>query len=455
MKKTRLCSLFLLLILLTQLCSLPVSAATPKLNIEAKAALLLDGETEEILYESNAEERMYPASLTKIMTALLVFEAVDAGTLTLEQQITAPAAAFVGLSSAGSTADITTGEILTVEELLACMLINSANEAAAILACAVSGNIADFVSRMNTRARELGCVDTHFMNPTGLHDDDHYTTAWDLYHITQAALRHEEFMLLCNSKSWEIPATNLHDARTLHSTNYLISNWRALGYLYSGAAGVKTGHTSQAGYCLISTAQRDGRSLFGIILGANKYSYVEGSKTIEKVGSFIEMAKMFDWGFDNFARATIVSASETVTEAPVELSSETNYVVLHPAEDISRLLPTELSADDLTRTITLHEEVFLAPIAAGEELGTMTLCYGDTEYASVPLLAMNDVSASWLLTAHYHIVSFFDRTAVQVASLVLLLLAALTLLRTSGRRRNSRHGTPDRSRRGYRGRRRF
>lgn len=455
MKKAQGCALFLFCILLMNLFSAPAYAAVPKLSVEAKAALLVDADTAEVLYEYNADEKLYPASLTKVMTALLTFEAVDAGVLSLDQKITAPASAFVGLSSSGSTANIKTGEILTVEELLACMLINSANEAASILACAVSGNIADFVSRMNARAEELGCENTHFVNPTGLHDADHYTTAWDLYRIAQAALKFDHFMVICDSKSWEIPETNLHGPRTLHSTNYLISNWRALGYLYSGADGIKTGYTSQAGNCLISTAHRPEQSLFGIILGANKFSYFEGNKKVEKVGSFIEMAKMFDWGFDNFERATLVTTAETVAEAQVDLSRETNYVVVHPATEISRLLPVDLAPEDLTRTITLNEEVFLAPIAAGQEMGSMTLSYGDTVYATVPLLAMNDVSASWILTAHYNVVSFFAQPTVRTVSLVLLALAALVLVRSSGRRRNTRHGTPTQSSKGYRGRRRF
>ena len=455
MKKVRAYALFLLCILLLNSFTVPAHAAVPALNVEAKAALLVDGDTGEILYEMNADERLYPASLTKIMTALLVFEAVDNGVLSLDQKITAPAAAFVGLSSAGSTANITTDEILTVEELLACMLINSANEAAAILACAVSGNIADFVTLMNNRAMELGCENTHFMNPTGLHDADHYTTAWDLYRITQEALKFDHFMVICDSKSWEIPETNLHGPRTLHSTNYLISNWRALGYLYSGADGIKTGHTSQAGNCLISTAHRPEQSLFGVILGANQFTYYEGPKQITKVGSFIEMAKMFDWGFDNFERATLITAAETIAEARVDLSRETNYVVVHPATNIDRLLPVDLSPSDLARTVELKEDVFLAPIAAGQEMGSLTLSYGDTVYATVPLLAMNDVSASWILTTHYNVVNFFAKPTVRTVCLVMLALAALVLVRASGRRRSTRHGTPTQASRGYRGRRRF
>ncbi len=453
MKKVRAAALFLICMMLVSLFAEPAYAAAPPLEVDAKAALLVDADTGEVLYTKKADEKLYPASLTKIMTALLVFDAIDAGTLGLQQEIAAPAGAFVGLSSSGSTANIKTDEILTVEQLLACMLINSANEAANILAYTVGGTVADFVSMMNARAAELGCERTHFVNPSGLHDDDHYTTAWDLYRITMAALEYDHFMVICDSKSWEIPATNLSDARTLHSTNYLISNWRALGYLYSGADGVKTGSTTPAGHCLVSTARRGDRRLLGVVLGATKQTYYEGNKKFEKVGSFVEMAKMFDWGFDNFSRETLVTAAETVAEARVDLSRETNYVVVHPAKDIERLLPVDLAAGDLTRTVELHEEVFLAPISAGQEMGTLTLSHGDTVYATVPLLAMTDVSASWILTAHHDLVNFFAKPAVKLICLALLALAALLLVRGSGRRRQSRHGSGSYSRRNYRGRR--
>ena len=449
MKKARFFSLVLFCILLTGSFSVPARAAAPSIEVNAKAALLLDGDTEEVLLEKNAEEKLYPASLTKVMTALLVFEAIDSGKLSLSQQITAPALAFTGLDDEGSTAEVETGEILTVDQLLACMLINSANEAASILAVTVGGDLSTFVQMMNDRAAALGCENTHFMNPTGLHDPEHYTTAWDLYRIAREALRHDHFMELCNSKSYEIPATNLHAARTLHSTNFLISNWRALGYLYSGAEGVKTGHTSEAGYCLISTATRADRSLFSVVLGAGTEA------DTGKIGSFVETARLFDWGFDNFTRQTLVTKDDLVAEAAVALSREANYVTVHPAEDISRLLPSDLAPENLTRKAELTQDVFDAPIHAGDELGTLTLSYGDTVYATVPLLATNDVAASWSLTLHHRIVQFFSLTAVRLVSLAVLAAAVFLFVRRYGQRRNRQNGNPTRSARNYRGRRRF
>ena len=454
MKRIRFSPLLLVVLLLVQTV-LPVSAAIKPPDIDAKAVLLLDNDTGEVIYEKNADTKQYPASLTKVMTALLVFEAIDRGELTLETPVTATASAFIGLDEAGSTASLEAGETLTVEQLLACMLINSANEAAAILAVTVGGTTMDFVRRMNERAEELGCENTHFVNPTGLHDPEHYTTAYDLRRITVAAMEFPVFNDLCDSKSYEIPETNLHAKRTLHSTNFLISNWRARGYLYSGAHGIKTGNTSAAGHCLISTAVRGSRTLFGIIFGAETAVVEdENGKAVQRVGSFVYMARLFDWGFDNFSPATLVTRNEPVAEATVDLSRDTNYVTLHTAEDVERLLPNDLTVEQVTRDVALNEDVFLAPITAGDEMGTLTLRYGDTVYAEVPLLAMNDVSASWILTAHYRIVRFFSLTAVRLVCLALFAFLTFLFLRRQGRRRHRHHGTPEQSGRGYRGRRR-
>ena len=227
MKKRRFFALFLVLGLLVSLLSVPASAFE-EIDVDARAALLVEKETGEILYEKNAHEKNYPASITKLTVALLVFEAIDAGQLSLDQPITAHESAFEGLSIYGSTAGIKVGEVLTVEQLLQCMLIVSANEACNILAEAVcgEGNISQFVQRMNERAAALGCENTHYVNTSGLHDPDHYTTAWDIYLITRALMPYEKFMEICNSKSAEIAETDHNQRHVLHSTNRLISNWR-------------------------------------------------------------------------------------------------------------------------------------------------------------------------------------------------------------------------------------
>ena len=454
MKKRRLFSLFLSFALLLPLFSLTSADAYEDFTLDAKAGLLIEADTGEILYEKNAHQENFPASLTKVMVALLVFEAIDEGKIALTDSVTATESAFEGLSSDGSTANIVPGETMTVEQLLNCMLIVSANEACNILGETLYGSVDAFVARMNERASELGCEHTHFANATGLHNSQHYTTAWDLYLITREAMKHEKFMDICNSKSYTVPATNMTEKpRELHSTNFLISNWRARGYVYRDAQGIKTGSTPEAGYCLISSALRGSRRMISVVLGAERVTLEDGV-TIQ-TRSFSETSRMFDWGFGNFSRQDILSADEPIREVPVALSSETNYVVVHGADSLSCLLPDNVTPEMLERTVTLTNETVEAPIAAGDVLGTLTLSYDGTVYGETELLALNDVSASWFLTAQRDVIAFLSQTWVKLALLALaLLITALVVYvvvfsrrRRYGRRRSSVSS-------GYRGRRR-
>lgn len=457
MKIKRFLSVFLLCACLTGLFLTPAASALDIPDIQAKAALLVDVNTDAVAYAKNIHEKNYPASLTKVMTALLILEKVSGDETLLNTQVTAPESAFSDTyyHADGSTAGIKAGEVLTVEQLLQCMLIVSANEACNILAEAVcgEGNISQFVQRMNERAAALGCENTHYVNTSGLHDPDHYTTAWDIYLITRALMPYEKFMEICNSKSAEIAETDHNQRHVLHSTNRLISNWRELGYLYRDAQGIKTGSTEEAGHCLVSSAVRGDRQLVSVVLGAEKITLADGKSTLTK--SFSETIRLFDYGFDCFSRREVVSADELVREVPVALSSEANYVVAHPAESITRMLPTELDLSELTRDITLPDSVD-APIAAGDELGEMTVSYNGTVYGTVKLLALSDVSASWLLVAKRDVADFFSRTAVRIVLVVLLLLIlAFLFLRGNGRgRRYGKRSSGRAAPAGYRGRRR-
>ena len=331
MKTHRFFSVFLLLILAVSLLTGPASAAeVPDPAIQAKAALLVDANTGRMVYGKNEHEELYPASLTKIMTALLTLEAVDSGQLSMDQPITVTESALEGLAADGSTAGIRAGEVLTVEQLLECMLIVSANEACNILAEQVSGSVDAFVGAMNEKAAALGCENTHFVNTTGLHDSQHYTSAWDLYLITAEALKHDDFLRICDMKSATIPATNLSEERVLHSTNYLISNWRALGYLDSRAHGVKTGSTSDAGHCLVSTAAEGSLSFISVVLGAESVTLPSGGTQVQ---SFSETSRLFDWGFENFSYQTVLEEAELVKEVSVALS-KVDHVSVHPAADV-------------------------------------------------------------------------------------------------------------------------
>jgi len=454
MKTKRFLSVFFLLVLLLNLFTLPVSAAIPEdPDIQAQAALLMDANTGAIAYAKNEHQEMYPASLTKIMTALLVHEAVEKGQLTLDQEITVSPTALEGLPSDGSTANIKAGEILSVEYLLYCMMVVSANEACNILAEAVSGSVDAFVNEMNLRAAELGCENTHFVNPNGLHDEQHYTSAWDLYLVTREAMKHEDFMRIADTGDITLPATNLSEPRSLHSSNYLISVWRSRGYINKNAHGIKTGSTTEAGYCLVSSASKGSLSFISVLLGCERLTLEDGEI---RTMSFYETNRLFDWAFETFTYKTILETNEYPKEVTVSLS-KIDHVTVHPARDVEVLMPNALEPEDLERTVTLYADPVEAPVHAGDVLGTIELSYDGHVYAKENLLALNDVEASKLLVFWRDVQLFFSRTAVKVTLIVLaVLLVLLVLWKLIFGRRRSRYGRKagvSRSR-NYRGRRR-
>ena len=451
MKKERFISLFLIFVLLASLA--PSAYAKENFEVDARAALLVDVGTGEVLYDKNVHERSYPASITKVMTALLTLEAVKAGRLSLTQEITAQESAFENLAADGSTANIKAGETMSVENLLNCLLIVSANEAANILAEAVSGNVESFVALMNQRAQELGCKDTRFANPSGLHNSEHYTSAWDIYTFVSEALKYDTFREIIARKSYEVPATNVSKARALHTTNFLISNWRTRGYVYEYATGGKTGSTPEAGYCLVATAEKGSRSLISVVLGAERVT-LEDKTVLTK--SFSETIRLFDHGFNDFQSMNLIDAGEYIQEIPVELSSETNYVIVHPAESLRRMVPASLTFEDLERDIKLDREIVDAPIAEGDVLGTMTVSFDGVEYGTVDLIALNDVSSSWLLVKQREITEFLTQPWVKYAAAgAAVLLVGVTVLSLSAKSRSRRYsGRRGRnySYNGYRGR---
>ncbi len=451
MKTRRIFSIFLMLLLSIQLLTAPAAALeTPE--VQAKAALLVDQKTGGIVYAMNEHDELFPASLTKIMTALLVLEAVDQGKLALNQTITVPATAMEGLAADGSTAGIQVGEMLTVEQLLYCMLVVSANEACTILGEQVSGSVSAFVDAMNAKAKELGCENTHFVNPHGLHDSQHYTSAWDLYLITKAAMEYPMFMTICDTSAITIPATNLSPERPLYNTNYLICGYRSRGYLNQNAHGVKTGSHSQAGHCLVSTAQKASLDFLCVVLGGDRIQDAEGTWWTY---SFLESNNLYNWAFENFTYQTILKESDVAGEAAVSLSA-TDHVTLRPAEALEVLLPKDQDPAELERVITLNSDPIEAPIAEGDALGTLTLRLDGKDYASVDLLALTDVEASRIRVLWRDLQEFFSTTPVKIVGGAAGVLAAFWLVwKLFFSKRRYRYGkSVGKSRNGYRGRKR-
>jgi len=315
MKKLKFLPIFLIICLFTGLfAGTAVMADGPE--ISAPSAILLDSATGEILYEKDADRQVYPASTTKIMTVLLAVEAVENGEISLDEKVAGSDTITYDLSSLGSTAGIQVGEKLSFEDLLYCAMLSSANEACNIIAQRVSdGIIYNFIQRMNERAKELGCTSTSFINTHGLQGSLHYTTARDFSLIAMEACRHELFMELCGTAQHVVPATNKSGERTLKNSNALLcmDGMYGGGYVYEGCTGMKTGHTSYAGYCLVSTAERNGAELLCLLYGDSSSD-----------ACFRNSTALLDYGFAILAQRDLEALSDVSEKEPEWLAESSD-----------------------------------------------------------------------------------------------------------------------------------
>ena len=391
------------------------AAAANAPALDATAALLVSPESDMVLYEKNADEKRYPASTTKIMTALLTLENVS----DLSVVVTAEASDFENVTSDSSNAGIKVGEQVTVKDLLYALMLPSANEAAYMLARHVGGSWEQFVDMMNERAAELGCTGTHFCNPCGLHEDDHYTTAHDLYLIAKEAMKDATFRDIVSTVQHRMAKTNLHEERIIYTTNQLIfSSFQP--WSYANCLGIKTGHTSQAGNCFVGYAEYGDAKLFSVVLGCS-----DSSKEYPSVAaSFTDTKKLCQWGFENFTSKTLARQGEEVTYTKVKLSTDTNQLLLTAKADVVALLPKDLDVKELELVEDIPEEV-KAPVKAGDPIGTATYRYNGTDYGTVELVALNDISRSTVLFYADKLSTFFQS---MVFKILLLAAAAFFIL---------------------------
>ena len=256
----------------------------PEPGLNAYSAILLDMDTEEVLYEYNADEKNYPASCTKIMTALLCLENGDP-----DDMVTVSATAINAVPATASKGGIVIGEEMTIHQVLQLMLVVSASEATTVIAEYVAGDIESFVDMMNKRAAELGCTGTHFANTHGYPDPEHYTTARDLSKIALEAMKYKEFRDIVGAAVTTVEPTNVHGTQVITSTNGILPGSAYPDYNYPYAIGIKTGHTDYAGYCLASAADKDGLRLLCVVMG-----------TPSRTSSFAQTITLFDWGYENY-----------------------------------------------------------------------------------------------------------------------------------------------------------
>ena len=395
-----------------------VSAYEPTgIEITAKSAMLVSLDTGEVIYSKAENERVYPASITKIMVV----------TLMLESPIYNPGAKVamskeaqnLVLGTGSVVSNLKEGEEISQLDLVYYVLMSSCGDCAYLAALTYGDTVENFVDMMNKKAKELGLKDTHYQNPVGLHNEQNYTTAKDTYTLTRYALKNETFKTVCETVRYNVPPTNMHGARTLSTTNFLQDN--STNYYYVYAKGVKTGFTSESGRCLVSTASYNGYNYMCILFGC--------PNTEGKRHEFIESKELYRWAFNNFSFKHIANVDNPVCEIGVDLSFKTDFVSLYVEKSFVSVLPTD--ADDSTITIKPNYENrrVKAPVKKGQVLGTADITYANKVIGTVNLVSHEDIERSVLLTILYGIKSFFTSKYMMIIYAVLALIIIVFIWR--------------------------
>ncbi len=382
-------------------------AESDNMNISAESAVLIDSSSERILYSKNEATKMYPASTTKILTAILAIENCK-----LDDIVTVPYEAIASIPSGYSVAALQAGEQLTVEQLLKVMLVHSANDAANVLAYHVSGSLEVFASLMNQKVADLGLSNTHFTNPSGMQNENHYTTAYDLALIMKYCMKNSTFRTLSSLKSCTIPATNKYEERIFKTTNeLLIYDNRDVqsNYYYKYAIAGKTGYTTEAKNCLVSVSNKDGFELICVVLASGIYGN-------NLSGKFLDTKALFDYGYSNYSIKKIRDSNAIATQITIpNATKETCDLDLLISDDITALVTDSNSNEEYSPEISLQDNLF-APIAQGQVVGKITYTIDGVEYSSNLVAAHNvEVSSSYVL-------------AVQILLIVLILFLLYKLL---------------------------
>ena len=373
--KNKKLSLILILIFLIIFPFIPISSAnqvSESPSVSAESYFIIDNRTNKILYSKDENKKMYPASTTKILTAILVLENSN-----LDDVVTASYDAIMSVPEGYSSAKIQIGEQLTVEQLLELLLVPSANDAANVLAEHIGGTMDSFVAMMNTKINELGLANTHFTNVYGLHDENHYTTARDLALMMKYCLKNDTFRKISGQASCAIPATNMYGTRSYNSTNELLisSNKNYYEYLTAG----KTGFTSQAKECLVSSAYRDDLELICVVLGSTN--------------RFADTKTLHEYVYSNYSIKNIVNENDSISTISVSNATEaTKNLDLLVTESIPALVTNNDSIAEITPEIVLNKNIS-APIEEGAILGTVKYTINGVSYTT-DLVASHTVEKS-------------------------------------------------------------
>ncbi len=357
---------------------------TDDYQASAKAALLYDLNSDTLVFTQNVDDRLFPASVTKVMTCLMTIEMQP----DLDQIVTVTAAGLKDMEPGGSNVGLQVGEEMSVRNLLYCLMISSGNDAASVLAVHNSGSIEAFVEEMNRRAEELGCTGTHFMNAHGLHHEEHYTTARDVAKILREALKHSLFEEIFTTTEYTVPATNLSEARELKTTNYLI---RSNGYpvvLDSRVLGGKTGNTSKAGRCLVTLSEKNDMRLISVILGA-RATYGSDGYSFISYGNFEETSDLLDFAYKRYTTMQVLNPTQVMSQFAVSGGEHNAFGTIEAA--MSAAVPIGSDYDTIRYDYTLNGEGLTAPVEQGQKIGKVRVWYDNICLAQQDLLSTADV----------------------------------------------------------------
>lgn len=401
---------------------LSVSAETinfdSKLELNSEAVYMENLDTGDVVVSINADEQRTPASITKIMTAIVLFEQIGSDTETLENiTVKANYKAFEDLDAVGgySNADIRVDEKLTYLDLLYALLMSSACEAANIIAINVAGSEEAFVAMMNAKAITLGMDNTHFSNAHGLFAENNYTTCEDIAIMTKYAIdNYPLFMEVCETTSYTMKATQEHpDGTVIATTNSMMLS--SSDYYYPYTKGIKTGTLDEAGRCLVTTAQKGDYTYLIVSLGAPQYDE-DGNSVMYNC---IDHKALYQWAFDTLKFQTLVYEDEDLTSVPVAYGDGADSVNLHPVEQYSCIWSEEIPVTDITRKISVDPDV-VAPVKVGDTLGTLTLQYNGKTIANIDLVASSSVERAVVESKAKVASAFFSSKQFKIGFLVIV-----------------------------------
>ena len=412
-------------------------------TVTAEGAILIDAKNGNVLYEKNADKKMYPASITKIMTALLALEKVQSGELSLEQPITYSQTADDTMAADGSNIALKVGETMVLDDLLKGLLLASGNDAAAAIAETIGGSIDGFVTMMNEKATALGLKSTHFANPHGLHSEEHYTTPADLAIIAREAMKNETFVSIVECAHIKLAPTNITEERYYINTNNLVSKMRYPYYFYDKATGIKTGSTTEAGYCLVSSAKDGNKEVIAVVLKAKDIS-----------ASHTDSKNLLEYGLTSFSSLRLAKLGDVYGEVKVKQSSDgTDHILLSANDNLEILFSKTADQKDIEQVLNIPEKVY-APIEKGQIIGSVDFVYNSKVIGSIPLASTVQVKrhflgflmsfGEWLWSFRGVKIAVYSAITIVVLFLGLLIFGFARALKKSKRkkRRRSRYQPP-------------